>query len=119
MDRLVRIRTTTCSHPSHANSRLLTAQLVGRRSEPLVQRPGSLLRKRPVQLLALFRERQIELPALCRDGAVQVSVLLRERQVQVLTLFFSVSLVSVLVARYPRYCTNMVTARVSTLTAAG
>ena len=39
-------------HPGQPDSRrLITAQLPGRRGEPLVQRPGALLRERPVQLL--------------------------------------------------------------------
>ena len=39
-------------HPGQPDRRrLITAQLVGRRGEPFVQRPGALLRERPVQLL--------------------------------------------------------------------
>ena len=45
-------------HPGQPDRRrLITPQLPGRRGEPLIQRPGALLRKRPVQLLALLRER--------------------------------------------------------------
>ena len=39
-------------HPGESDrGRLITAQLPGRRGEPLVQGPGALLRERPVQLL--------------------------------------------------------------------
>ena len=45
-------------HPGQPDRRrLIIAQLPGRRGEPLVQRPGALLRKRPVQLLTLLRLR--------------------------------------------------------------
>ena len=48
-------------HPGQPDGRrLITAQLLGRRGEPLVQRPGALLRERPVQLLAL--------PSSCCSG---------------------------------------------------
>jgi hypothetical protein len=38
--------------------------LPGRRGGPLIQRPGPLLRQRPVQLLALCRQRCVQLLTL-------------------------------------------------------
>jgi hypothetical protein len=51
-------------HPGQPDfRRLITAQLPGRRGEPLVQGPGVLLRERLVQLLALFVERLLGVSA--------------------------------------------------------
>ena len=46
--------------------RLVTAQLPGRRSEPLVQCPGLLLRERSGQLFTLLGERPVQMLALLR-----------------------------------------------------
>ena len=53
-------------HPGQPDRRrLITAQLPGRRGEPLVQGPGALLRERPVQLLTLLFECLLGVPAGC------------------------------------------------------
>jgi hypothetical protein len=76
-------------HPGQLDSRrLVTAQLAGRRGEPFVQRPGALLRERPVQLLTLLCERSAQLLALLRDPYVQLLALLCESAVQLGTLLF-------------------------------
>lgn len=46
--------------------RLVTTELPGGRGEPLVQRPGPLLRERLVQLLTLLGERPVQMLALLR-----------------------------------------------------
>ena len=51
------------AHPGQPDHRRpITAQLPGRRGKPLVQRPGPLLRERPVQLLTLL----FEIPLVAR-----------------------------------------------------
>ena len=51
-------------HPGQPDRRrLITAQLPGRRGEPLVQGPGALLPERPIQLLTLLLERLLRVPA--------------------------------------------------------
>jgi hypothetical protein len=60
-------------HPSEADSwRLITAQLPGRRGEPLIQCPGALRRKRLVQLLALLFEVNVGRVDGCLVGQARI-----------------------------------------------
>lgn len=74
-------------HPSQSHGRrLIVAQLLRSRGEPLVQRPGPLLRKRPVKLLVLRIECSVQVHALLREGAVQLAALRPNGAVQLLAL---------------------------------